>query len=512
MISNSIRTKLFSLLAAILATIILTVITSKYGIAISPDSACYISIAENINNGKGLAIYDFEPAVAWPPLYLALLAIGKYLNLDYHAWARIIGVILFALLIYIVSNELISRLSGRFLKIVSIAALLFSVPLIYVAKFAWSETLFILFVTLFLFKLENSYNSHSVKNVLTLAVLAALACLTRYVGVTLVIFYLLYLLFSKIEFRKKLKLGSIFSAVSLAPLAIWLCRNFNLTGTLTGERGGSATSFVKNFYHAADSFSLWFFPAEIPADTRITLTGVIALIGAAYYIRKNLHQNGSGQNSRTVLINFGFSLTYVTYLIAVSSLVAFDQINHRLLAPVYIPLLVMALTAAGQLCQSFPTWKSPVKIVLNVLAALWLCNLTYFAYSETKMSLKDGAGGYSTTFWQRSALARFLAENPPQGKVYCNFPDALYTLSNLRASMSPRMHQYRAAQSPTNDIEKLKAELQTLDFAYLAWFTEAKRGYQFPPESLQTAINLTVERQLNDGTLYRVFSLPKSGP
>ncbi|HEX2897136.1 MAG TPA: hypothetical protein VHP63_03700, partial [candidate division Zixibacteria bacterium] len=237
---------------------------------------------------------------------------------------------------------------------------------------------------------------------------------------------------------------------------------------------------------------------------------VIALIGAAYYVRKNLHQNGSGQNSRTVLINSGFTLTYAFYVIAVSSLVAFDQINHRLLVPVYIPLLVMALSAADQLCKSFPTWKSPVKIVLNVLAVLWLCNLTYFAYTETKISLKDGAGGYSTTFWQESAFAKYLSENPPHGKVYSNFPDALYTLSNIRASMSPRMHQYRAAQSPTDDIDMLEAELQSFGFAYLAWFTAAKRGYQFPPESLQTTFNLTVERQLDEGTLYRISSASKS--
>ncbi|HEX2897186.1 MAG TPA: hypothetical protein VHP63_03960, partial [candidate division Zixibacteria bacterium] len=190
MLSNKTQTKLLSLAAAIAAALIILVISSKYGIGISPDSACYISIAENVNNGNGFAIYDLEPAVAWPPLYPTLLAVGKYLNLDYKVWARIIGVILFSLLIYIVSKELISRLSGRFLKILSMAALLFSVPLIYVSKFAWSETLFILFVTMFLFKLEKSYHTHSAKEVLILAIFVALACLTRYVGVTLVIFYL----------------------------------------------------------------------------------------------------------------------------------------------------------------------------------------------------------------------------------------------------------------------------------------------------------------------------------
>ncbi len=46
--------------AAVAAMILVISMTSKLGIGISPDSARYISIAENIVAGNGYAIYDLE--------------------------------------------------------------------------------------------------------------------------------------------------------------------------------------------------------------------------------------------------------------------------------------------------------------------------------------------------------------------------------------------------------------------------------------------------------------------
>ncbi len=506
---NISRSKLYSVAAAIGAALIILVISSKYGIGISPDSACYLSIAENVNNSNGYTIYDLEPAVAWPPLYPTLLAVGQYLNLDYNVWARVLGVFLFGFLVYVVSTQIIGRLRNPALQTAAILAVVLSVPLIYVSQFAWSESLFILLTTLYLFKLEKSFQSHSWKDVFSLSLLAALACLTRYVGVTLVIFYLLWLLFLKVEFRKKLVYGSAFFVVSFGPLALWLFRNYNLTGTLTGERGDSATSFFKNVGHTADTLSTWFLPTSFSFDTRIVLTGVIVILAAALYVRKNLQQMSKSGIPQFILVNGGFTLTYVFYLLTVSSLVAFDQINHRLLAPVYIPLLIMTFSAIDQTSNLSTTKKSSVTKMSYVLALLWICNLAYNAYGEIKLGLSDGAGGYSTTYWQESKLARYLSDNPPSGKVYSNFPDGLYSLSGIRASMSPRKHQYRATLNSTQDLEKLKTELKSLDYAYLAWFGDAKRGYLFTPESLQTTFNLTVEHELDDGALYRISPIFK---
>lgn len=503
------RSILYSVAAALGAALIILVISSKYGIGISPDSACYISIAENVNDCNGYAIYDLEPAVAWPPLYPTLLAIGKYLNLDYKVWARVLGVFLFGLLVYMVSIQIFVRLRNPALQAAAILAVVLSTPLIHVSQFAWSESLFILLTTLFLFRIEKSYESHSWKDVFSLSLLAALACLTRYVGVTLVIFYLSWLLFLKVEFRKKLAYGSAFLVTSLAPLLVWLYRNYILTGTLTGERGDSATPFFKNVGHTADTLSTWFLPASISFDTRIVLTGVIVILAVALYVRKNLQQISKSGIPQGILLNGGFTLTYVFYLLTVSSLVAFDQINHRLLAPVYIPLLIMTVSAIDQTSNLSTTKKSSATKVSYVLALLWICNLAYNAYGKIKLGLSDGAGGYSTTYWQESKLARYLSDNPPSGKVYSNFPDALYSLSGISASMSPRKHQYRATLNSTQDLEKLETELKSFDYAYLAWFDDAKRGYLFIPESLQTTFNLTVERELDDGTLYRISTIHK---
>ena len=499
---------LIPLASGISAALLIIIITSKYGIGVSPDSACYLSIAENLLKGNGYAIYDLEPAVAWPPLYPTLLAAAAIFKIEFEVWARVFSSLLFGLIIFITTRKVMDQVSGWALAAVAIAGTVLSFPLMHIAKYAWSEPLFVFLVILFLFRLEKSFKHHTWRDVMILSILAALACLTRYIGVTLIIFYLLWLSLSKIEFRKKAAYAFVFLAVSLTPLAIWLIRNIRLTGNLTGERGEAATTFINNFLHAGDTVSIWFFPALVPADTRIILTGVFLILAMAYYFRKSFKRIISDGFPQVLLVNGGFTIVYVLYLLVVSSLVAFDQIHHRLLAPVYIPFLISLVFAADQTVNHPDIGKSKTKFVASVLILAWVGYLAYNTGVEINTDLRDGAGGYSSTFWQESDLAEYLSQNPPLVKTYSNYPDGLYVLSGVPASMAPRKHIYRSPDEPTQDIEKLQAELQKTNNVCLAWFTSAKRGFLFEPEELQVSFDITILHEFSDGVLYKVSAKP----
>ena len=59
---------------AVLAILLCGVVTSKYGAGISSDSTKYLSVAQNLSEGRGLVDHKGAPLLSWPPLYSMILA------------------------------------------------------------------------------------------------------------------------------------------------------------------------------------------------------------------------------------------------------------------------------------------------------------------------------------------------------------------------------------------------------------------------------------------------------
>ena len=491
-----------SLIAALAAAGMIFVISSKYGLALSPDSACYFSIAENILKGNGYARYDLEPAVAWPPLYPTLLALAGILKIPFTVWALILNSVLTGLIVFFSAKWFFRKLSSFTIALTGVIGVLLSLPLIYCASYAWSETLFIFLVLLFLIKLENYCTNRTLKNVFILSLLAALACLTRYAGVTLIFFYLLWSLPVRVELKEKLKHSLLFLLVSLVPLILWFARNYAITSTLTGERGEAVTSLFKNLAYTADTISIWFLPIQVPVVARIIIVGVLLMLGLAFYLKKKFTKDDHDSIPQALIINGGYVLVYVGYIIIVSSLVAFDQIYHRFLAPVYIPLIFSILFAVNRTISLTESRKIWSRLVLTLLAIFWISYLSYNVFDQIKVGLKEGAGSYASDEWQHSQFAKFLRENPPQYKTFSNFPDAIYLFSGLPASMAPRKHLYRSTDKASDDVIKLQAVVKKAGHVSLAWFSQSNRGFLFTPEELPAYFEVTVANILADGILY----------
>ena len=318
---------------AVAAMILVISMTSKYGIGISPDSACYISIAENVIAGNGYAIYDLQPAVAWPPLYPTVLAVAGLFDIDYSAWGRILNVLLGGGIVLVTSLWLLNNFGFSLLSLIGILGTLLSSALLGVAKFAWTEPMFNLLVLFFLLAAIKSGKTLKQKDILLLSILAALATMTRYIGVTLIGFYLLWLWIGGLPYKTKLKYSLFFGGLSLAPLIIWLIRNYSITSTLTGYRASSVVPVFKNILYTLDTFSLWLFTTHDYIEFRIAF---FCLILALFFILmlKTIKSSALSDNIKMKLKAFGlFALIYVLYLIIASSIVAFDRIDYRLWAP-----------------------------------------------------------------------------------------------------------------------------------------------------------------------------------
>ncbi len=492
------------MIAGVTAAFMVILISVKYGLAMSPDSACYLSIAENLVKGNGFAIYDFTPAVHWPPLYPLALALGGLFNFEISAWARVLNALLLGAIIFLASRWIINKVEYRPLGIVGVLAVLFSVPLFLMAKNVWSETLFILFATLFIIRLEKSFLNHKVKDVLILSTLAALACLTKYLGVALVFSYLVVLLFLRINLKQKFINAVIFSAISLTPLIFWIWRNYLVSGTLAGRRADSSTSLLKNFLLSIDSISIWFLPLKISPYIRVTIVGALITLLIIWYLRRNWDKIRNEGLQPLLLVSWGFMAVYMGCLLAISSLVAFDRIDQRFTVHIYIPFIVSLIFVIDQNLKHLTFSRNTIKNAGLVLAGLWIFYLSQYKILDIKDGLHEGAGSFSHRFWRDSKFADYLKKNQIQGKIYSNYPDAVYILRGQSAFMAPRKHFHLDPKQLAEDVKMLRAELEKVKVVYLAWFTRQGRDFLYTPEELMPFFHLEEVTVLHEGILYQI--------
>ncbi len=496
--------RVISLAAAVAAMILVIFMTSKFGIGVSPDSACYFSIAENVVAGNGYAIYDLQPAVAWPPLYPTTLATAGLFDIEYSPWARILNVLLAGGIVLLTSLWLLNNFGLSLLSLIGILGTLLSSTLLKAASFAWTEPMFNLLVLFFLLVAIRAGQKPERKDILLLSMLAALATMTRYIGITLIGFYFLWLWLSGLSAKIKLKYSFIFGGLSLAPLVIWLIRNYSMTSTLSGFRASSDVPVLKNVLYTLDTFSSWLFVANAYVEFRILIFCLILVLFSVFLL-KTIKNSALSDNIKIKLKAFGlFALIYVLYLITASSIVAFDRIDYRLLSPVYVPILLLVIVVIDSIIIS-RRWPKQAAAIFSVL---WIVFLSVGLFKEMKAAISEGAGGYSTISWQKSELAGYLRENPPEGKTFSNYPDGIYALTGLPASMSPGKYSRHLPESKTGDFDLLTTKLEKQENVYLAWFTKKSRRDLYEPDELSSNFDLILIVEKSDGALYEIKKKP----
>lgn len=131
-----------------LARFALSLLATRHGVGVSPDSVTYIDAARNLVAGNGLQALSWHgssvPLAHYPPLYPAALAAEGALGLDIPAAARWLNAALFA-----ASLLLVARIGQRLTRSVLFALLgcvlaLSSTAMLRVQAMAWSESLFAL--------------------------------------------------------------------------------------------------------------------------------------------------------------------------------------------------------------------------------------------------------------------------------------------------------------------------------------------------------------------------------
>lgn len=468
--------------------------TRHSGIGISPDSVVYVSVAENISKHARFVDFNEWPLVDFPAGYPCFLALCSWLSglpvLRVLPWVN--GILFSAVMV--LASIIISyhTKSSRLYKLLFLLLLACSPCLLEVYSMAWSETLFIFWILLFMIAARAYLRAQTVLTILLMGLVAALAFVTRYAGISVVITGgLLILLDGELTMAKKIKHALLFGITSISLATINLVHNMRITGNPTGVREKALRSFSDNIAQFCEVIGSWFPFMQGHGTLVIILSGLIFMAGICKLLYRSLQQ----QYFHTIeTIIACFFIVYLLFMLTIASVSRFEDMSGRLLSPAYIPVLLIATS------WIVPFYRKLTQAKKYILLAIAICFYSAWQYHHYQLNaeawdgIKDaGIPGYTEDSWTQSPTVHFIRQNKAAfpGTVYSNANDAVYFLTGLHAMPLPHKEL---------SLEK-HVFLQHPSF-YLIWFNDGENPDLVGLDFIKRHKQLQSVRSFGDGAIY----------
>jgi len=487
------------------------VATSSHGAGVSPDSVDYVSAARNLARGLGLVTYTGTSLVAFPPLLPAILSVGEMAGIGAYETSRILNATAFGGIALLTAGLARATLGeSRWPFLASVVAVV-SIPLVYVARYVWTESLFILLELGFLIEAIRYAKTSRWRHLAIATVLAALGTLTRYVGVVwLAVLGAVILAWSRGRWWSRLLRASAYPCVASLPLIAWLLRNQALSGTLAGARAPSSLSVGENLARTVQTLVAWWIPSP-PITTWGILAGVVVASSAVVLlvlVVTNLSKGtkGVGATHPGLLIVALSVLAYVAYLVMAATLIAFNAIGDRLLSPIAPLVIILALwVSRAIMAWARARWalserRSP-NLAVSAYALVAICLIYPSVRSATLLASSYVLGnGYAQDHYLHSETAQ-LASMQCQGlPTYSNADDALYWAEGIQAERVPRRtaHASDAKADDMADFEQFAAQ----EPLCVVWLDARPRSYLIPEKQVIALLRNTEVIRAEDGSIY----------
>ncbi len=486
-----------SLVAAAAGFFIIFLFTRHSGIGVCPDGVVYTTAAENLRATARYADFTNRPVIDFPAFYSIFLSAGMWLTgLKPLTFAPYLNAFLFALIIFLSGNIMEQfEFKSKWYKAAILSCIVLSPGLLEDYSMMWSETLFILFLLLFMMAMHRYLQSNSKRALIAAAVITSVACVTRYAGIVIIGTAGIFILLNyKLSFRKRLIDALVFAAISPLLLIINLYRNYQFSGTLTGHREQSITPLITNIHDAGIVFSNWF-PFTYENYTAAVVVMIAIIAGLIFLCLRQFLRRGRIGGYETMAA--AFALFYILFMIVIATISRFETLNSRFLTPAFIPLL-----------WSGSYWLVPLSKQGNTLvkkwslAALGLFMLISFQYkqfaadAETWDGVKDaGIPGYTEDQWTKSETVQFVQKDLLPFKknytIYSDAYDAIYWFTGRPGKFLPAREYEPGVKEFLNDPR-----------CYMVWFNDGKNADLIDLNFITRVKKMKLVKKFNDGAIY----------
>lgn len=475
---------------------------SKHSLGITHDSAAYMHAARTFAQDFNLEYFGYQsPFIQWPPLYPMILAVGIWAGFDPVVFALYLNGVVYGAVILISGLWVFESTKKIPWTLLSVILLTLSHPLYHIARYMWSELLFIFFCLIGVLFLDSYIKDTGGKlRILAGAALfAALASLTRYLGVTLVMAFGAVILMQNKKLTTKILEALFFSGLSVIPLLVWLARNLMLTDTFSGGRSPSAITPSSVLSKYFDVMASWIAPANYGRIPHVII-GLLIIFTLVVVLRQRILHRDKNMGGPGILITF--LLVYSAYLIATASMVAFDTINTRLLSPLY-PFFVLALIFACSIYTEDMGGRGILSPLLSIVFfAILILPLSHsFTGIERDIltSRTQGSGVLDSDWWRGSPLVKYVENIPEDAMIISNNPDIIYVNTGRITRFPPKpgpVYWY--------GIKRMEESMESFGDTYLLWFESTYNNQILTLEELEQYFVLIPVKEFLSGRVYRI--------
>lgn len=482
-----------------------TLIATSQGPGLSPDSITYLSSGINLAEGQGLHTLTGEALTLFPPGLPLIVAAGELAGLGVDWTVRLTNALAFGCIVLLASALLNRHVADKRLAAGATAFTAVSVALLGVARMAWTETLFIVVVLVFLHSLERSLDSPHHWGWLAACVAATWGgFLLRYSGICLAAVGGVTLLVGvwRSQPRVALRNALAFGTLAVSGPALVMLHNRSTDGTLMGPRFPSSDTPIEVAERVVRTLGEWAIPLPLPEPAR-AIIGVTLIAGvvATFVATSGQERRGHDDHATSPLLpTVTFIVGYAVCLVLAQLTTAIDGINSRLMSPLFVPVVLVVAVALDRFGPTLPSRRR--RIGAPALIAI-LC-LQGAVFSIAAVESGRNGEGYARALVQTSELAAAVGDLPQSVTVYSNEHYALWAATGRQpVSPSARVRSVRGTNEVVAVPESFRIDAECGN-AYLAWFDALPRYDLSPPEDLVRVVDLVPVSRHRDGTLYRL--------
>lgn len=539
----------------------------RYGVGLSYDSIGYLAVARHLVDGNGFLTFDWGPYAHGPPFYPLVLAAAGLGVFDPFEIAGALNAAVFGLTVFVAGNFLRRRVASRFLVAWGAFTLAVSLPLVGLASWALTGSLFVLLSTLALVNTEDFLTGGRRRALVGAIVCSALAWQTRYLGAAVVGAVGLLLLTSRGSWGERGKRVAALSLAAGLPMAGWILRNTVLVGHAFGRRelqeDATPTSLAGAFAETLGVLRGWLDLDLFGGGGVLIPVAVLAVpLAAAVAIharrvpgpRRGGAEAGlpdpvaraNRQGLRTFLT---FAFVYLALLVvALGAGLTAHGVEPRFVAPLYVPLLLAAALALDRLFlrerqgrerqgrerrgrrgkgpggpeaeagEARPA-RAPRRLALATVAALAAWTVGQAALHAPAVRAANSADpsldrGFAAPPWADSETIRTLRDREIYGALFTNLPILLYLHFDhtrftrylpVELSVGGR---FRPGDPGSGEVSKPFREWigEAPDGTWVVWFHRgvAAGGYEYGLAELRSQPTLEPMADLEDGAIFRV--------
>ena len=489
--TKDIATRIFLISVGFIGFFLIIIITNKYGIGFSQDSAGYLAAARSIANGHGISLVydsvgdplilwlpyrDSEPLnlLPWPPFFPLVVSVFGFMKLNIIVAAKFLIAVLFGANVFLITFIVKKYLKSTYLMVFAAIILLTSRHMIAIHSMFWSEPLFI-FLSLFGFLfLIYFLEKKKILFLLIASLFFSLAFFTRTIGISLVATgAVTVLLFSGLKIKNRIIYSAISFFIGILPFSIWtLINNLNY---------GGSSEFIyhpfnpKNYSQILSMISIWVIPRKTPEEVRIILFSVLiaAIISIASYMafknRKRHPEKHFRLNSRIIGVFLFFILFYfIAFLSAKYFFDAQIRLGHdRFLLPVTIPVFIVFLFFLKRFLDFYNS-REFMKIIVYVFCGFLLA---ISLINNNAIGLYKNGQWYNGVWWFNSPTIEHLKKiQQPQTPIYTNDPFAIYLLLGRNPNPLPKKYNTHKDKKNLNypeELDKIIEEIKEKDGLYV---------------------------------------------